>query len=265
MAAKSLLPVLVIGGVGLGAAGIAFAVTRSQKPAEPNPEPPKALPPAPPAPEKPAPEPAPEPTPTPPRIRAPTPPPVPTPEQEALYTVPQPPTPAEKTGVLNNLVAAAPLILVGAELWQSYRDNRNPPRGPRTNAQLPPEGSVFKGDDSARVYVMANGTKQWITSEAEFLRRGYTYPIQVLPAAVVNRIPNGPDLGVPWPAKPPSILYEGQFIASPAFPAIWHIQGGQRHHILSMTTLNRYGGLAIVNQNVDQAEIDSITLGADEP
>jgi hypothetical protein len=59
----------------------------------------------------------------------------------------------------------------------------------------PYEGMLVRGGTTAKVYLIKDGLKEWITSPTVLARLGYTFAqVQSLPVAVVDSIPNGTSL-----------------------------------------------------------------------
>ncbi|MFA5076233.1 MAG: hypothetical protein WC480_02330 [Patescibacteria group bacterium] len=93
------------------------------------------------------------------------------------------------------------------------------------------DGTLIKGAAGSQIYVLSNGQKCWITSEAVFLGLGYHWDkIQTISETELNRYTAGADLIITY--RHPA----GTLIKYQTYPQVFLITAdGQRRHILNET------------------------------
>lgn len=98
------------------------------------------------------------------------------------------------------------------------------------------DGMLVRARDGQKVYVVGDGQKHWITSEAVFTGLGYRWSsITVMEPVVVDAVPEGESLTVTW--RHPN----GTLVKYQTYPEVYRLEGGVRRHIANEITFVSLG------------------------
>jgi len=97
-------------------------------------------------------------------------------------------------------------------------------------------GSLVKAADSARVYVISDHAKRWITSAEVFTGLGYNWAnIKTVSAAELSVYPEGDPITVTY--RHPN----GTLLKYQTYPEVYRLENGQRRHIANSTVFTNLG------------------------